>query len=129
MYLQYIITLASCGMRDGPDQSLTISESMDRLVAYDEARRSLSWKKLEPIPLPQTHDEPKIIAGCIVSHNGKNVLVYQPPSPLRGIKEKIWKHEFNIPGYRIYEIRVEPAEDLLLLEMFPTDNRFELQYN
>ena len=104
-------------MRDGPDQSLSISERMDRLIAYDNARRSLAWKLLDPIPLPNSpNTRTTSMVGHIVSYTENNVLVYRPPSRFRGVKERIWKYEFDFP-HDIDWVGVEPAQDLLLLNL------------
>ena len=105
-------------MQEGPDQSLSISERLNRLIAYDNARNTLSWQKLDPIRLPPSLESgitPN--AGHLVSYTARTVMVYRPPSRFRGIVERTWRYEFDFPRYEIFWAGVEPSEDLLILEI------------
>jgi hypothetical protein len=120
--LQYIITLASCGMQEGSTQSRPVSERLERLIAYIDARNSLSWQKLDPIRLlPDFISNLISTAGHLVCYTEHSVLIYRPPSRLRGVTERTWRHDFDFPGYYIILVGIEPEEDLLLLETRSVD--------
>jgi hypothetical protein len=111
-------------MQEGPIQSHSIPDRLERLFAYTDTLNFLSWQKLNPIQLPTLSAQNMTVsAGHLVCHTAHSVLVYRIPSRLRGITERTWYHEFDFPGYKIKKVNIELDEDLLVVACLNTLRR------
>jgi hypothetical protein len=109
--LRYKTLLSACGMRDGPDQSLSLNERIQNLQAYDEARRTLSFTELKTFPLPLEARVAPTSDGSICFIRGGDLQVYTPPSRLRGISAKMRNYHFPVA---VQDVGIDPERDLLI---------------
>ncbi|KAF8502677.1 hypothetical protein F5888DRAFT_1867576 [Russula emetica] len=124
--LQYIISLAACGMRD--DLSMTLcqgtAERLQRLHEHEAAWREIAWSDGGVITHTAAYDLPTAISGSVLaflkqydygpgnSEVGDRLFLLPIPSKLRGITGESW--ELKGLG-EMSSLCIDAAQDLRLL--------------
>ncbi|KAI0246872.1 hypothetical protein BJV78DRAFT_1250500 [Lactifluus subvellereus] len=118
--LQYIISLAACGMRHG----LT-AEQLQRLHEHEAAWREVAWSDGGVITHKAARDLPTTISGGVLaflkqsdgpsddSGFGDRLFLLRIPSKLRGVPGESW--ELSGLG-EMSNICIDSAQDLLLFQ-------------
>ena len=129
--LQYIISLAACGMQD--DLSMTLfqgtAERFQRLREHEAAWREIAWSDGGVITHAAACDLPIAISGSVLaflkqfdggpgnSDVGDRLFLLRIPSKLRGISEESW--ELKGLG-EMSNLCIDAAQDLLLFHRYVT---------
>lgn len=127
--LQYMISLAACGMQD--DLSMTLcqgtAERLQRLREYEAAWREFAWSDGGIITHAAACDLPITISGGVVAFLKRNpetsevedrLCLLRVPSKLRGIPGESW--ELKGLG-EISQLCIDAAQDLLLFHRYVTN--------
>jgi hypothetical protein len=129
--LQYIISLAACGMRDGLSMALCkgTAERLQRLHEHEAAWREIAWSDGGVITHPAACDLPITISGSVLaflkrydgnpenSEVGDRLFLLRVPSKLRGIPGESW--ELKGLG-EMSQLCIDAAQDLLLFRRYVT---------
>ncbi|KAI0048680.1 hypothetical protein FA95DRAFT_1016598 [Auriscalpium vulgare] len=118
--LQYMIKLSARALCEGPDaRLLSISERIQRLQAYDDARagHSIKHQELPFIPaligdMNQLRISVTTLILASVRADGLRVYVQQMPSVTRGLEERHWDLKLP-PNHRV--LAVDASQDLLVV--------------
>jgi hypothetical protein len=127
--LQYMISLAACGMQDGLSTDLcrNIAERLQRLRDHEAAWREMSWSDGGVIPHNAARDLPTAISGGVLaflrhsdsesipSGAGDRLFLLRVPSKLRGVPGDSW--ELNGLG-EISNLCIDSSQDLLLFHRY-----------
>lgn len=133
--LQYIISLAACGMRDGLSAIVyeRTAERLQRLREHEAAWREVAWSDGSIISHTAARDLPTTSSGGVLAflkqsdgdsgdpEYGDRLFLLRVPSRLRGIPGESW--ELNGLG-EMSNICIDSAQDLLL---FQRSNNFHVQ--
>lgn len=114
--LQYRLELRRSGLQDGPRNTLSILERMERLRAYTDAWKDLRWSTCIELPNIDvvTHDM-DIAPGGILTFRSKReskIIFVQIPSNLRDIPMRQWEHSFS---FHPHQYALDPSEDILVV--------------
>jgi hypothetical protein len=124
--LQYIISLAACGMQDGFSTALCqrTSERLERLREHEAAWREITWSDGGLITHEAARDLPTDISGGVLAflkqfdadsgdpEFGDRLFLLRMPSKLRGIPGESW--ELTGLG-EMSHLCIDAAQDLLLI--------------
>ena len=129
--LQYIVSLAACGMQD--DLSMTLcqgtAERLQRLREHEAAWREIAWSDGGVIKHMAACDFPTAISGSVLaflkqyngvpgnSEVGDRLFLLRIPSKLRGIPGESW--ELKGLG-EMSNLCIDAAQDLLLFCRYVT---------
>ena len=129
--LQYIISLAACGMQD--DLSMTLcqgtAERLQRLREHEAAWREIAWSDGGVITHAAACDLPTAISGSVLaflkqydggpgnSEVDDHLFLLRIPSKLRGIPGESW--ELKGLG-EMSNLCIDAAQDLLLFHRYAT---------
>ncbi|KAH8999899.1 hypothetical protein EDB86DRAFT_2908175 [Lactarius hatsudake] len=133
--LQYIISLAECGMRDGLSAIVyeRTSERLQQLREHEAAWREVAWSDGSTISQLAARDLPTTSSGGVLAflkqsdgdsgdpEYGDRLFLLRVPSRLRGIPGESW--ELNGLG-EMSNICIDSAQDLLL---FQRSNNFHVR--
>ncbi|KAI0056624.1 hypothetical protein BV25DRAFT_1903137 [Artomyces pyxidatus] len=124
--LQYTVELAACGMVDGMrcQETLSLSERLERLRQYDAAWRQLKWSDCTLLP-HLTNDRVVIHVGAYkFGIFSKRNVVQELPSKLRGLREE----HYSCQSMR--RIKVDSSQGLVVYIETPAfDPLGGVQYN
>ncbi|KAF8502684.1 hypothetical protein F5888DRAFT_1112443 [Russula emetica] len=123
--LQYIISLATCGMQDNLSMALCqgTAERLQRLREHEAAWREIAWSDGGVITHAAACDLPTAISGSVLAflkqydggsgnlENGDRLFLLRIPSRLRGIPGETW--ELKGLG-QMSNLCIDAAQDLLL---------------
>ena len=129
--LQYIISLAACGMQDGLSTILCqgTAERLQRLREHEAAWREVAWFDGGVIAHTAACDFPAAISGSVLAflkpHDagasdpelGDRLFLLRIPSRLRGIPGESW--ELKGLG-EMSNLCIDAAQDLLLFQRYVT---------
>ncbi|KAH9175676.1 hypothetical protein EDB89DRAFT_2066586 [Lactarius sanguifluus] len=126
--LQYHLELGRCGMNDGPLSTLSILERRERLLAHDDAWKSLRWSAcLNVFNFPDHgYYEANIAPGGIltfVSSRERRIIFVQIPSNLRGIPMRQWELSLSFVPHA--PCALDLSEDILVVSQ---RNEFNLHF-
>ncbi|KAF8269936.1 hypothetical protein EI94DRAFT_1723941 [Lactarius quietus] len=122
--LQYIISLAACGMLDGlsvPVYERT-AERLQRLREHEAAWREVAWSDGCLIPHMAARDLPTTCSGGVLAFQkqqsdddsgGDSLFLLRVPSRLRGIPGESW--ELKGLG-EMFNVCIDSAQNLLLFQ-------------
>ena len=127
--MQYIISLAACGMRDCLSAVVyeRTAERLQRLREHEAAWREVAWSDGSIISHPDARDLPTTSSGGVLaflkqsdgdsgdSEYGDRLFLLRVPSRLRGIPGESW--ELNGLG-EMSNICIDSAQDLLLFQRY-----------
>jgi hypothetical protein len=129
--LQYIISLAACGMQD--DLSVILcqgtAERLQRLREHEAAWREIAWSDGGVITHAAACDLPTVISGSVLgflkqcdggpgdTEVGDRLFLLRIPSKLRGIPGESW--ELKGLG-EMSSFSIDAAQDLLLFQRYVT---------
>ncbi|KAI9431412.1 hypothetical protein H4582DRAFT_1966232 [Lactarius indigo] len=133
--LQYIISLAECGMRDGLSGIVyeRTSERLQRLREHEAAWREVAWSDGSTISHQAARDLPTTSSGGVLAflkqsdgdsgdpEYSDRLFLLRVPSRLRGIPGESW--ELNGLG-EMSNVCIDSAQDLLL---FQRSNNFHVR--
>jgi hypothetical protein len=122
--LQYIISLAACGMRDSlPTIACEgIVERLQKLHQHEAAWREIAWSGAGVVTHHAAFEVPVAISGGVlaflVGHSDHRetdnlLLLFRVPSKLRGVPGESWELPISGVG-KLLEIAIDSAQDLLL---------------
>lgn len=126
--MQYIISLAGCGMLDGPSPAVyeRTAERLQRLREHEAAWRKLAWSDGNLIPHMSARDLPTTSSGGVLAflrqsdndsgdtdYTGDRLFLLRVPSRLRGIPGESW--ELNGLG-EMSNVCIDSAQNLLLFQ-------------
>lgn len=126
--LQYIITLAACGMLDGPSPAVyyeRTAERLRRLREHEAAWRQVAWSDGSMISHMAARELPTTSSGGVLAflkqsdgdsgdtEYGDRLFLLRVPSRLRGIPGESW--ELNDLG-EMSNVCIDSAQDLLLFQ-------------
>ena len=121
--MQYVISLAACGMRDGLAYERT-TERLQRLREHAAAWREVAWSDGSMISHMAPRDLPTTCSGGVLaflkqshgdSEYGDRLFLLRVPSRLRGIPGESW--ELNGLG-EMSNVSIDSAQDLLLFQRY-----------
>lgn len=129
--LQYIVSLAACGMQD--DLSMTLcqgtAERLQRLREHEAAWREIAWSDGGVIKHMAACDFPTAISGSVLAflkphdagasdpEHGDRLFLLRIPSRLRGVTGECW--ELKGLG-EMSNLCIDAAQDLLLFQRYVT---------
>lgn len=127
--LQYIISLAECGMRDGLSAIVyeRTAERLQRLREHEAAWREVAWSDGSIISHMAACDLPTTSSGGVLaflkqsdgdsgdSEYGDRLFLLRVPSRLRGIPGESW--ELSGLG-EMSNVCIDSAQDLLLFQRY-----------
>ena len=103
-------------MEDGPPSGMSTAERREKLQAHFNAWRNLRWSSCTHLfNLRPNKVIMDVAPGGIltfISHSEHKITFVQPPSNLRGIPMRQWKHTFPFPPSNI---ALDPSEDILIV--------------
>lgn len=126
--MQYIISLAACGMLDGPSAAVyeRTAERLQRLREHEAAWREVAWSDGSLIPHMAARDLPTTSSGGVLAflrqsendsgdtdYSGDRLFLLRVPSRLRGIPGESW--ELSGLG-EMSNVCIDAAQNLLLFE-------------
>lgn len=127
--MQYIISLAECGMRDGLSAIVyeRTAERLQQLREHEAAWREVGWTDGSTISHLAARDLPTISSGGVLAflkqsdgdsgdpEYGDRLFLLRVPSRLRGIPGESW--ELNGLG-EMSNVCIDSAQDLLLFQRY-----------
>jgi hypothetical protein len=134
--LQYIISLAACGMQDGPSRGIcqNTAERLQRLREHEAAWRELAWSDGSVVAHDVARNLPTAISGGVLAFlkqsaagesgssgspdHGDRLFLLRVPSKLRGIPGESW--ELSGLG-EMSNLCIDAAQDLLLFHRYVLD--------
>ena len=120
--LQYMISLAACGMRDSLPTIVCegIYERLERLHQHEAAWRKVAWSSAGVVTHKAAGDFPVAISGGVLAFLVEPrefddlLFLLRVPSKLRGVPGESWELPVSGPG-KLLDIAIDSAQDLLLL--------------
>lgn len=113
-----MLALAARGLCDGPPSSVTAASRLELLETYDEAWRTFSWRDHLILELPFPHIAPYVSGDTLVlpiygmSRMIRSFVMQSIPSPLRGIRGRQWRIEFD---FFVDHFIIDATQDLLVV--------------
>lgn len=132
--MQYIISLAACGMLDGLSTAAyeRTAERLQRLHEHEAAWREVAWSDGSLIPHSAARDLPTTSSGGVLAflrqsdndsgdtdYSGDRLFLLRVPSRLRGIPGESW--ELSGLG-EMSNVCIDSAQNLLLFQRSNTNH-------